>query len=61
MYAKQVVACKGSRLQELEQQGIHRKQEVRRMATTSPKAEKRIPLAWNEIREISFWQEPECD
>lgn len=58
MYAKQAVACEGSRLQELEQQGIHRKQEVRRK---SPKAEKRIPLAWNEIHEISFWQEPECD
>lgn len=30
-------------------------------ATTSPKAEKRIPSAWNENHEISFWQEPECD
>lgn len=28
---------------------------------TSPKAEKRIPLAWTETHEISFWQEPECD
>lgn len=28
---------------------------------TSPKAEKRIPLAWNETHEIFFWQEPECD
>lgn len=34
---------------------------LRRTATTSPKAEKRIPLAWNETHEISFWQEPECD
>ena len=24
-------------------------------------AEKRIPWAWNETHEISFWQEPECD
>lgn len=31
------------------------------IATTSPKAEKRIPSAWNENHEISFWQEPECD
>lgn len=30
-------------------------------ATTGPKAEKRIPLAWNETREISAGQEPECD
>lgn len=28
---------------------------------TSPEAGKRIPLAWNETHEISFWQEPECD
>uniref|UniRef100_A0A0E9VN37 Uncharacterized protein n=1 Tax=Anguilla anguilla TaxID=7936 RepID=A0A0E9VN37_ANGAN len=33
----------------------------KRIATTSPEAEKRIPLAWNETLEISFWQEPECD
>lgn len=31
------------------------------VATTGPKAEKRIPLAWNETREISAGQEPECD
>lgn len=39
----------------------HGKQEVRCIATTSQKAGKRIPLAWNENHEISFWQEPECD
>lgn len=63
--AKQTaVTCKKSRLQESQCKAFthhHGKQEVKRIATTSPKAEKRIPLAWNETHEISFWQEPECD
>ena len=37
------------------------KHAAKRTATTRPEAEKRIPLAWNETHEISFWQEPECD
>lgn len=40
----------------------HRKQEVKTHSNQKrPEAEKRIPLAWNETHEISFWQEPECD
>lgn len=52
----------GNQVTRITAPGIHQgKQEVKCIATTSPKAEKRIPSAWNENHEISFLQEPECD
>lgn len=56
--------CRKTRLQARQHQALahHRgEEEGTGIATTSPKAEKRIPSAWNENHEISFWQEPECD